>query len=214
MYPLGLLLLLLLTSLGLSGCGEPARPTVNLDRAVDIGDLDQLRRHLYWGTDINRPNTDGNYPLHVAANAGRVTIARELVRSGAHLDARDSSDRTPLETALYHGRTRVAEMLVRQGAALDPQAMLFSLIRQGVSGRDSLDFLTRRGADLDALDEDGLAPLHRAIEQGRLEQATRLIRAGVDINLPDREGRTPLAIAQTKGQRGIIALLKQYGARS
>lgn len=214
MHPLGLLLLLFLSSLGLSGCGEPARPTVNLDRAVDIGDLDQLRRHLYWGTDINRPNADGDYPLHVAASAGRVTIARELARNGARLEARDASDRTPLETALYHGRTRVAEMLVRQGAAFDPQAMLFSLIRQGVSSRDALSFLTHRGADLDAFDEDGLAPLHRAIEQGRLDQTTRLIRAGVDINLPDRQGRTPLAIAQAKGQREIIALLKQFGARS
>ncbi len=214
MYHPGVITLLLLSLLGLTGCSEPEKPTVNLYRAVEIGDLDQVKRHLHWDTEINQPDPDGNRPLHIAARAGRIAIARQLVEHGAEIEAIEASGRTALETALVHGRTQLAEMLIERGASFDAQRMLNALVQQGVSDRDSLEFLIERGADLEARDQSGLAPIHRAVEQGELELTTRLIRAGVDINALDAKSRAPLDIARANQDGDIAKILQQFGGRT
>ena len=209
-----LVTLLLICLAGLIACSAPDKPTVNLFRAVELGDLDQVKRHLYWDTDLEETNTFGDQPLHIAARQGRIAIARELASHGASLTASDGHGHTPLEIALIHGRTQLAEMLLAEGASLAAQEMLFRLVREGISDRDTLAFLAEQGADLDARDDEGLAPIHRAVAQGQLELTMRLIRAGVDINQPDAAGRTSLAIAIANDHRDIIELLRQFSAQA
>ena len=156
--------------------------------------------------------------MHIAARAGQVTIARELAGHGASLVAVDGAGRSPLELALIHGKTQVATLLVEQGAPLDAQAMLVALVRAGVSDRDSVAFLIRRGADLNRPDAQGNTPLHLAVTLGHLETVKRLIARGADINRPDAAGRTPLALAQGLDPKGsntddILKALQQSGAR-
>jgi len=42
---------------------------------------------------------------------------------------------------------------------------------------------------------------------------TALVEAGANVNLPDREGRTPLALARARGHAAMVARLRQAGAR-
>jgi ankyrin repeat protein len=172
----------------LAGCDEPPKPSVNLYRAVHIGDLDQIKRHLYWRTDINRPGPDGNYPLHVAVSDGRVAIARELIRNGAELDVRDAEGHTPLHVALANGKVPAARLLLDEGADDDLQALLFDLMRDGVADRDTLELLASRGVNLNELGPDGQAPLQNAA------------------------GETPLALADAGDEPMLRTLLTQYGA--
>jgi ankyrin repeat protein len=211
---LALALLVLLPA----GCGQPPPPTVNLFRALQVDNLEQIRRHIAAGTDLNQPDRNGDRPLHLAARAGQVAIARELVDHGASLVALDSAGRAPLELALTQGRTQVAALLVEAGAPLDAQAMLVTLVRAGVWDRDSVDFLLRRGADLNRPDAAGEPPLHQAVALGHLETVKRLIARGADVNRPDGTGRTPLALARALDPKGtqtadIQKALQQSGAR-
>lgn len=213
-----LLLALIFLALVLAGCGKPAPPTVNLFRAVQVDDLDQIKRHVAWGTDLNQSDANGDLPLHLAARAGQVAIVRELVDHGASLVTPDRTGRSPLELALSRGRTQVAVLLVKAGAPLDAQGMLLSLVRDGVWDRDSFDFLLRRGADLNRLDAEGWGPLHRAVTLGHLETVKRLIARGADVNCPDGAGQTPLALALARDPKqpntaAIRAALQQSGAR-
>jgi hypothetical protein len=207
-------LLSALMLLALTACSEPPRPTVNLYQAVYTGDLDQLKRNIYWGTDVNQPDANGNFPLHVAAGAGRVAIARELADNGADLQAVNAAGRTPLQVALHDGKTQVARMLVERGAKLDPQAELVRLVRDGVSDRDSFEYLIRSGADPNGRDGNGNAPLHIAIGLDHLETVKRLLLNRADVNLPDAAGRMPLALALDNGREGadIVKVLEQHGA--
>ncbi len=84
-----------------AGCGWSAPLTVNLHRAVQVGDLDQIRRHIAAGTDLNQRDGNGDLSLHLAVRAGQVAIARELADHGAALDG---GGHTPLELALTHGK--------------------------------------------------------------------------------------------------------------
>lgn len=216
------LLALLPLVLALVACEESAQPRVSLYRAVQTGDLEQIKLHIRWGTDLNQADGDGDYPLHVASRAGHVSTVRELAEHGADLRARDRAGRTPLELALIHGKTQVAAELVQAGVPLEPQAVLLQLVDAGVSNRDSYDFLIRRGADLGRLDAQGRAPLHRAVVLSHLETVRRLLARGARVNQPDGEGHTPLDLAldptgrdQTRGSDAadIVKTLEQNGAR-
>ncbi|WP_296806884.1 ankyrin repeat domain-containing protein [Thiocapsa sp.] len=210
--------LMLVAALFLTGCSEPAEPTVNLHRAVEIGDIDQVSRHIYWKSDLAQPDAHGDPPLHVAARAGRVAIARALARNGADPAAPNAAGKTPLHVALEHGRTQVAEMLIDQGAPLDAQGTLVDLIEIGEIKRETLNFLLDAGAQLGNLGSTGEAPLHIAIRNGHLETVRRLILAGADVNQPADDGRLPLRIAREsapgRDARFIVSTLERNGARA
>lgn len=214
MSPVCIPIALALAVLLLGACGEPPPPTINLYRAVQGGDLDQIKRHIHWGTDIDRADARGERPLHAAARRGRLVIARELLKHGADPNATNRAGETPLRIALVAGKTQLATELLSAGATDDPQRLLFTLVRAGVDDRDSLAFLTERGADLDAQDQAGAAPLHIAVGDGRRRLTKRLIDLGADLDTPDADGRTPLAIATAKGNQPIIDLLERFGARA
>lgn len=202
----------LILSAVLVACAEPEQPTVNLYRAIHVGDLDQIKRHIYWGTDLNRPGPNGDFPLHVAARNARVVIARELLANGANVDVRNDEGRTPLQVALIEGKTQVAQELLHHGAAGNPQSLLLLFAREGVTDRDSLEFVVQRGADVNAADDTGSAALHIAVERDNMLLVKRLVDLGADVNIVDDQGRTPLATAEAKGNRDITALLISYGA--
>jgi ankyrin repeat protein len=206
------LLIALITVGLLSACDDPPQPTVNLYRAVQIGDLDQIKRHLFWKTDINRPGPDGNYPLHVAVSQGRVAIARELLKHGAQVDLRNAQGRTPLHVALANGKVPAAELLREHGADDDLQSLLFALAEEQTLDRDTLEFLTSRGADINARDPRGQPPLHTVVEAGDVKLAKHLINAGAEVNRTDASGRTPLEIAAQQDGPTMMTLLEQYGA--
>jgi ankyrin repeat protein len=196
----------------LVACNEPPAPTINLYRAIHTGDLDQIKRHLYGGTDINQPGPDGDYPLHVAAERSHVVVVEELLRHGASPEVSNSARRTPLELALLAGKTEVAHLLVNKGATAEPQSLLFLLVDAAVSDRDALAFVVARGADVNAAVAAGDRPLHRAVAQGQLLLVKRLITLGAEVNLTNALGLTPLAMAQARGRRDIAALLESFGA--
>lgn len=206
----GLALLTLIGPLG--GCEDPPKPTQNLYHSVHSGNLDQIKRHLFWKTDVNQPGPDGNFPLHVAVSQGRVTIARELIKHGAKLDVRDRLGRTPLHVALASGKVPAAALLVDQGADDDPQGLLFDLVQTQALDRDTLAFLIGRGVDIDAPDPTGQPPLLTAVRAGDLRLAKRLIGAGANVNLTNASGATALEIAEAQGDEAMLNLLQQYGA--
>ena len=194
----------------LAACTRPQPPTVPLYRALQIGDLDQVKRHLHYGSPIDRPDANGDLPIHVAARAGQVTIVRFLLDHRARLDVGDALGRTPLYLALANGRLEVARLLVDQGAQDPPQALLFALVREGSADRDALAFLRRRGADINARDAAGQTPLHLAVMSRRVALTKRLILAGADLRLADGAGRIPLTLAGSDPD--LTRLLRQYGA--
>jgi uncharacterized protein len=211
---------LCLSVLLLVACSEPARPTVNLHRAVGIGDLDQVKRHVYWDTDLDQPDAQGDYPLHVAARQGSVNVTRALLEAGADPSVRDAAGATPLQVSLLTGKTQVAKAFIAHGVPLEPDALFLELAGAGISDRDSFELLLRQGAGLNRIGPDGDTALTLAIRRGHLETVARLILLGADVNQPDIQGRHPLDIAleHAGGRRDdriqIIERLRRHGALS
>ena len=57
---------------------------------------------------------------------------------------------------------------------------------------DLLDFVIEKGAKPNLQSEQGLTALHIAAMKGKVNNLSKLIDAGWDINVPDNRGRTAL----------------------
>lgn len=203
--------LCLLAPLILAGCSEPARPTLGLYPAIERGNLDQIDRHVHWGSDINAMHPDGQRPLHAAAEAGRSVVVRTLLDGGAEIDALNRQGHTALYVALMDGRTQVAELLVERGAGFEPTRLLQAVVDNGVTDRDVFEFLIERGADIDAKDAAGDPPLVRAARRGDRRLAKQIITHGADVNARGAEGHTPLWWALDVGSEELARLLRSQG---
>jgi hypothetical protein len=148
----------------------------------------------------------GDTALHVAAAAHHRQLAETLVGQGALVRGRNRRGAEPL----HYGADG------RPGASdWDPKAQC-----------EVISYLIEAGADPDALDKSGVAPLHRAVRTRSSGAVGALIDGGADPLLTNKSGSTPLHLAvQTTGkgnsgsevakeeQRRIIVLLMGHGAR-
>lgn len=206
------LFLILLLALLLNACSEPDHPTISLYLAVQRGDIDQVERHLYWSSDINKPFPDGRYPLQDAAENGRIIMLKLLLKNGAKVDLTDASGQTALQLAVLAGRTRTAEELLKAGAHLDASALLLKAARAGVQDRDVVRFLNAHGADLDAGDKRGDTALIIATASGNNRLVHHLVEQGADVNRRNRDGVSAFDIAQRDGATNLQQFLLRNGA--
>lgn len=68
--------------------------------------------------------------------------------------------------------------------------LLKSVIEKG--SLDTIKYLVSKGADINAKDSDGKAPLHWAIKEENLDIIECLISNGADVNAKDKYDKTPL----------------------
>ena len=71
---------------------------------------------------------------------------------------------------------------------------------------------TAAGTDVNAEDDDGWTPMHRAVYYGRKEIVGLLIANGGDVNATDVGGGTPLHYAIDDGHKEVAELLIIKGA--
>ncbi len=77
----------------------------------------------------------------------------------------------------------------------------------------ALAALARDGADVNAVEGQGRAPLHVAVFMRQTGAARVLIEAGADANAADAEGVTPLDMADHVGDDESVRMLLDAGAR-
>ena len=205
---------ILLLTLLLGACGEVEKPSISLYLASQRGDIEQIERHIKWGSDINALDKDGNAPLHVAAQKGRIAIAQLLLKHGADINLKSSSGYTPIYYAVLAGRTRLADLLLQRGADIDPSNLLLEAAHRDIPDRDAIIYLAAQGADLETRDAQGDTALIIAIRQGNHRLARHLVAEGADVNTEDAGGKKAIEIAKQAGLRDIAQLLKRQGAES
>lgn len=197
----------------LAGCSEPDQPSISLYLAVQRGDLDQLERHIYWGTDINQLDPDGNRALHVASRQGRQIIVSTLLKHGAEINLEDQTGHTAIYYALSNGRTQLADLLIARGASFPANEILLEVAAAGITDRDVVRYLVEHGADLEARDENGLTALLIAVNQDNHRMLRHLISHGADVNVRNTENQSALSIAKQQDLVDIAQLLKRNGAK-
>jgi ankyrin repeat protein len=190
--------------------------------AAARGDGIQIAKLVAAGANVGARDGHGRTPLHVAAFAGAHDAMRALVKAGAdpnalegdHYDivtiAAVANDLPTLELALALG-CRAANVTSRyDGTALIAAAHLGHV--------EVVRALIRGGAPLDHVNNLGWTALIESIvlgDGGQRHTATlkALVDAGANVNLSDRGGNTPLALAKARGYREMVAILDAARAR-
>ena len=193
-----------------------------LHAAAARGEAAEIVRVVKGGADPNGRDRYRRTPLHVAAYRAQHDAMRALVKAGADPNALEADrydivtiaavadDAPTLRVALEIGCSARNVTSRYDGSALIAAAHL---------GHDEVvRTLIRAGAPLDHVNNLGWTALIESIvlgNGGARHTATlkALVEAGANVNLADRSGATPLALARSRGYREMAAILEKAGAR-
>lgn len=196
-----------------------------LHEAAAYGRVAATRLLLEHRANCNALDRSRRSPLFVATQAGSYSTVQVLLAAGADVALSSVWGTTSLHKAAMVGQAEIAELLVRAGADVHVVAKGFGGTPLHMAVRDPHDcdadsdragvgkLLIARGAHVDARDEHGQTPLHKASREGDQLMADLLLHAGADPNATEEDGRTPLHLASIQGSVAVTRALLQRGAK-
>jgi hypothetical protein len=190
--------------------------------AAARGDAAEIRELIGKGENPNSRDAHGRTPLHIAAHAGHHEAMQALAAAGANPNALENdrydivtiaavaNDVSTLRVALAIGASAKNITSRYDGTALIAAAHL--------GHAEVVRTLIRAGAPLDHVNNLGWTAMLEAIVLGdggarHTETLQALIEAGANITLPDRNGKTPLSLAEARGYANMARMLRQAGAK-
>ena len=190
--------------------------------AANRGEAALIASLVAAGANVTAHDGHGRTPLHVAAFAGRHDAMRALAAAGGDPNALENdrydmvtiaavaNDLPTLKVALAIGNRSTNITSRYDGTALIAAAHL--------GHADVVRELIRAGAPLDHVNNLGWTALIESIvlgDGGTRHVATlkALVDAGANVNIGDRGGVTPLALAKGRGYVAMVEILEKAGAR-
>jgi ankyrin repeat protein len=184
-------------------------------------DIEEARRLIKAGADVNVRGKDGATPLYAASRHGYEKIVRLLLDAGADVSAATTNGATPLLIASHEGYTKIVKLLL--GAAANSNAGTVDgvtpLILASRTGHTKiLRLLLEAKADVNASitvrDNPlvGATPLYLATLAGHDKIVRLLLKANANANAGTSLGETPLFIAVLGKKEKIVRLLLEAKA--
>ena len=193
-----------------------------LHAAAHRGDVGTLRRLLAAGADVNQREAYGRTPLHVATFARQREAIRLLAEHKADLGLLENDRYDAVTVAAVADDEDTLRLLLQLGASAKLTTSRYdgtALIAAAHLGHDGVvRQLIAAGAPLDHVNNLHWTALIESIvlgDGGPRHQATlkALLDAAASTVLADRQGRTPLALARSRGYSAMVQLLTARGAR-
>nr|XP_042901394.1 uncharacterized protein LOC107446204 [Parasteatoda tepidariorum]XP_042901401.1 uncharacterized protein LOC107446204 [Parasteatoda tepidariorum]XP_042901404.1 uncharacterized protein LOC107446204 [Parasteatoda tepidariorum] len=164
-------------------------------------------------------------PLRYADKDGHWETVELLLRKGAN--ARDMCE--AIKSLVIYDAQKPKVTLLHEAAAKGLVTILETLIESKINLINVVDesgwsplhyaadekvanFLIKFGADIEAKDWSGEAPLQLALRRGNIEVAELLIAKGANINAKENTGITPLHTAVINGKEEVVEFLIKEGA--
>ncbi len=156
-------------------------------------------------------------PVADAAMKRDIASTRELLRSGADVNAAHGDGMTALHWAATHDDADLARMLLYAGANARATTRLGGytpLHLASKSGRlGAIKALVDSGAPVNARTSTGATPLMLAAASGSTDAVTLLLDGGADLNAREAaHEQTALMFAAALDRRDVVALLLERGA--
>ena len=174
--------------------------------ALANSDFETVRILHDCGTDAHLRSASGHSPLHMAVKNRHIEVIAGLAKGDTDANVRDENGDTPLHWA--------ADMAAN--AHLDSYS-----VGSYLSGLDKnrdvceiIDVLVECGANVNARNNNGESPLHKAAVKST-EVTDILLKHGASVDARDNDGMTPIHhVAQRSrfGQKSLLAHLARKGA--
>ena len=190
--------------------------------AAASGDVAAISAALDHGADVDARGAAGRTPLLAATVAGNVDAVRVLLAAGADVDLQDDRLDNPFLYAGAEGQLEILRLVNEAGAdpAITNRFGGTALIPASERGHVEIVryLLAESDVDVDHVNRLGWTALLEAIVLGNGDEAhqevvDRLLEAGADPDLADKDGVRPLTHARTRGQTEIARALEAAGAQ-
>ncbi|KAJ6640634.1 Transient receptor potential cation channel subfamily A member 1, partial [Pseudolycoriella hygida] len=207
--------------------GEHGRTALHL---AAIYDHEECARILIteFGACPRKPCNNGYYPIHEAAkNASSKTMevffqwgeSRGCTREEM-ISFYDSEGNVPLHSAVHGGDIKAVELCINSGAKISTQQHDLSTPVHLACAQGALDIVKlmftmqpiEKKVCLGCVDAQKMTPLHCASMFDHPDISEYLVAEGADINTLDKERRSPLLLAASRGGWKTVHLLIRLGA--
>jgi hypothetical protein len=190
--------------------------------AAAQGDAAQIKALAAKGAKVDAKDGYGRTPLHVAAYGAKHEAMRALVVAGANPNALEN-DRYDIVTITAVANNvptlKVALALGCSAKNITSRYDGTALIAAAHLGHaEVVRTLIAAGAPLDHVNNLGWTAVIEAVVLGdggrnHTDTLRALIDAGANLNLADRQGQTPLALARGRRYTAMVEMLEQAKAR-
>ena len=166
------------------------------------------------GMDVNTVDRTGNTLLIQAMRQEIPELIDFLMQRRARLNTRNRNGETALSIAAYIGSFEYVKRLVEAGAEINFYGWP-PLSYAAFNGHTTIvDYLLKRGAEIDATTENGSTALFFAARFGHIEAVKVLLKNEADPTIANENGETAVDWAMKSKQTDIENLLRAAGGRS
>lgn len=186
---------------------------------VERGNLNDVKKLLKSGANVNGSSTLEMRPLISAARTGNATMLKLLISKGAKLEieARNPHGARAVHAAISGERLDALCVLLEAGVDYDARdgdgqtpLMLTSL---AITAGAMAEELLRVGADPSLKNHEGMSALHVAAGLNNTQViGVILAKAPSLLNAVDDKGFTPMGTASLRGQLAAVEYLLAAGA--
>jgi hypothetical protein len=193
-----------------------------LHAAAATGDAAAIERLVKSGAKLEARDANKRTPLHVAIFAHQAAAARALLKAGADANALDAQRYDIVTIAAVADDVEMLKLALAGGCKAGNITSPYdgtALIAAAHLGHDEVvRILIAAKAPLDHVNNLGWTAVIESIvlgDGGKRHVATlaALVQAGANVNLADRNGATPLALARGRGYTEMVAILEKAGGR-
>lgn len=178
---------------------------------------------LEWGANVSFRDRFDETPLYRATSRpDNLGIVKMLLEAGANIHDQNFHGDGPLHRAVRHKvlYPAMVKLLLDMGADVSLKNG-FGETAVHVAGKcpdfkESFILLLEKGDALDCVDNNGQTVLHYAVVR-RSHHLLPSMRSGdfkLNVNIQDRDGRTPLHLASMNGDMEWVEVLMKRGADS
>ncbi len=177
------------------------------------GSVEEVKRLLLMGADINTKNQFGLTPFELAVVGNNCIVVEYFLQLGQNPNLeRDGG--TSLMSAAANGNTELLKLLLKYGADPDlPGDGKATALMSATGHTEIFKILVNHGANIHARDNYGRTILIWAALHGTEEVVALLCKMGVDPEIRDKGGNTALTEAKRKERSNIVELLKNCSQR-
>lgn len=193
-----------------------------LHAAAAKGDVAEIGRLLKSGAAIDARDSHARTPLHVAIYRSQGPAAIALIKGGADANALEAQQYDIVTIASVANDVPMLELAFDNGGSAKNITSPYkgtALIAAAHLGHDEVvRMLIAAQAPLDHVNNLNWTALIESIVLGdggtrHIACLTALVKAGANVNIADRNGRTPLALAKGRGFTEMAKILSDAGAK-
>jgi uncharacterized protein len=190
--------------------------------AAARGDAAEIKALVAKGARSDVRDGYRRTPLHVAAYAKHHEAMRALVAAGADPNALERDRYDIVTIAAVANDVPTLKLALELGCSAKNITSRYdgtALIAAAHLGHaEVVRTLIKAGAPLDHVNNLGWTALIESIVLGdggarHADTLNALVAAGANVNLADRNGQTPLALARRRNYVGMVKILERAGAR-